>query len=442
MWIECPQAAVVSLALLYWAASLAILILRLVRPDFQQLAAYGGHGAASASAAPQQATKTAKDKASTKCERSAKKKPARKGLLATAMALVQRSPLGVVRVTRQQSFTAFYLTGVATSVLLLRALYFSAIRRPNAPPEYYRDAFVTAVPSLLFTLHCAIRLAETRWIQRFRSDDSVTLFAAVAGSTFYAAAAVSSAVPASVTATAPARLLPHAPVMQCCFVVGAVVHLVVQGVQVMTHTILARLRQPQSAPLPGEKEVWCCVQSVLTFSASTVPATSEKRDEVVPALRGPWSSYHFPYQVGPIFQTVLDPHYTCEIFLYLVNTMLIVLCSLPYAPLQVMTGGKPKLSFLSGDCTGIEWVSMLAGGGVTLFTLFNLSITAGEHRRFWKNSNATRREVAAALALLLSADETSGMPQLPAELITTASRIKEEMTLETLPRWNVVPFVW
>lgn len=442
MWTYCLESAVVSLALLYWSASLVVLIFRLVWPEFRQLAAYGGHGDITQCLTRTNANAASFSKAANHSTGKMKKRRLWvRACMSTVMAAVQRSPLGAMRVTRQQSFTAFYLTGVATSLLLLLLLSVQL-------PSYHRThtsspTAVVFVPSLLFVLHCTVRLAETRWVQRYRHGDTVTLFAAVAGSTFYTAAAVSSMAPLARSGTQPARWLSTSPRLQVAFALGAVAHLVVQAVQVMTHTILARLRAGPSvvAQCSNEKDVWRLVRAALSTPATTAPGGEKQMSgEVTCHLHGAWSSYHFPYHRSPVFRVVLDPHYTCEVLLYLVNTSLILLCTLPYTAPRMEEGVDVWL--WGSRCASVDVLTALASAAVTLFTLLNLGITAAEHRRFWEASNTTRREVAMALAAVLQDDTMGATSPLPPRLKDAAARMREGMSIEELPRWNILPFVW
>lgn len=456
--VNCVGGLLVRLALLYWAASFAVLLCRLVWPDFQRLAAYGGHGSANladAEASLSQETPAAKHSVRlTKQDTHAQTWPS------FFMAAVRASRLGSVRVTRKRSFTAFYATGFATGGLLFLLQISELARAPNSELAL-NPACITALPLLLFALHCGVRLVETRCVQRYRPHDTVTLFAAVAGCTFYAMAAVSSAVPAAVPSTAATRWMLHSTYLQSILLVGAVAHLSIQAVQVMVHTILAKLRRSPAAaavarattPQDLEEALWRHVANLLSRSAGVSKAAAMSDCNVRKlSLHGAWRSYHFPYQSNPVFRTVLDPHYTCEVLLYTVNTALMVLCVLPHPLLSDITNSEDvPWSFL---CTPVLWCSVVASMGVTVFTLANLSITSAEHRRFWNESNAVRREVASVLTSLLSSQPSASSSSslssatratgpLPAELADVAARMLQyDLVEEVLPRWNVIPFVY
>ncbi|KAG5475909.1 hypothetical protein CUR178_03623 [Leishmania enriettii] len=470
MAVECIEGMSVCVALAYWAASFAVLLLRLFCPEFAFLSSYGGRTAA--------ATTTA-DVGDVSREREGENSSAASVAIltrwcATPVHLLASSPLGTRRITRKQSFTVFYTIGLATSASLfwIRSTDnrggavsgphpLAALSSPAPSPS------LTCVPLLLFTLHCSVRLIETRLVQRFRERDTVTLFAAVAGSTFYVMAAVSSAAPSHTYVPRGSHWLQRLVVVRCLFCAAAMAHLSLQAIQVTAHTILARLRQSPSHTVSSTKEayvrdweegLWRRVQGRL---ASSRVAQSEPPNALSapPALYGAWRRYRYPYFSNVCFQVVLDPHYTCEVAMYAVNTALLFLCGLPDAtqPAANIAAGAVRGTgsrlptdgprWWSIACASVPCLQLLASVGVTVFTATNLSITSAEHRRFWMAANAHRRLIAGALRAVLDEEQPkaldNGGGRVPAEVVNAAEyMLREAVREEVLPRWNMFPLVW
>lgn len=464
---ECVEGALVRSAVLYWCASALALAMRLACSDFAALSAYGGRNSVAASASAPSGSGPSPPLLS----------PSRAGAPYTQWASapvrwLASSRLGHTRVARRQSFSAFYITGLATSITLLLARWTVAggavgdSLSPSSGPLP-----ITSAPLALFTLHCAVRLAETRRVQRFRPDDDVTLFAAVAGSSFYVAAAISSAAPVHSRTPHSAHWLHRSLVVRTVFAVGVAAHLSLQAVQVVAHTILAHLRPEQidveatnkrSPAADWEEGAWRQVLTRVSCPAGTAQngASGGQRVGAVsataPELHGPWRRYRYPYACNACFRVALDPHYTCEVGMYAFNTVLLFLCVFPDAALPSARGGRGVWGCLAaGDgggasrcfaCGSVPGLPVLASLGVTLFTAANLSITAAGHRRFWMNVSVTHRHVAAALQAFLS--EAAAVPRsqseaAPAEVLHAAACLLAEVaTEEVLPKWNVFPLVW
>ncbi|KAG5501504.1 hypothetical protein JKF63_03333 [Porcisia hertigi] len=460
MLAEVVESLSARLALAYWCTAFAALLMRLFCPEFTGLSSYGVRSAVSS---------TRPHPNEVNCSRDGE--DSLTALMtcwshwcAPLVHWLASSVLGRCRVTRKQSFTAFYVTGLITSLFFFGIHWVHNFN--GAVPD---PPSLTCVPLLLFAFHCAVRLFETCFVQRFQKHDTVTLFAAVAGCTFYVMAAVSSAVP--IHSHVPSVPLPpgRLAVVRCIFGVGAMVHLSLQAIQVAVHTVLALLQQSSSSmkPRSGKDEVrdfeeglWRRVQAHL---AAAGPTSCEHQSAVSarPELHGAWRRYRYPYYSNVCFQVVLDPHYTCEVAMYAVNTILILLCVLSGATqptLDVAAGARRGMGthhLTSGESllrdtafSSEPWLSVLASAGLTVFTAANLSITSAEHRRFWVATNATRRFVSRALQAVLREQHTgkgAGEPpnRLPAEVVCAGERLLQEWAVEeVLPRWNVLPFVW
>lgn len=119
--------------------------------------------------------------------------------------------------------------------------------------------------------------------------------------------------------------------------------------------------------------------------------------------------YHFPSE--SLFQIILEPHYLCEILLYLIQciAMLIILFYNVFSPAArkkytqllpwIRRGSR---SFLEeGDSsTGMALptnalstallLHVTCALGVLIFTTLNLSVTAIEHREYWEQLNEKR----------------------------------------------------
>lgn len=217
-----------TLTVVYWAASLFVLLLRTHVKSFRELVQYGGRVVRSdedskAGGRGKQKEKLIGEKAARRAGAPSAAVPLWLRPVAAAIDMVQRSFLGTTRVNRQTSFIGFYVAGLCTCALLWWSTpadpcvdFAEAIveRELNISRTLPAFASLSAkarkecldvraplllfemVPLILFGLHCTVRLVECSVVHRFRGGpgDTVSLFAAVAGCSFYVFAAVSSAV--------------------------------------------------------------------------------------------------------------------------------------------------------------------------------------------------------------------------------------------------------
>jgi hypothetical protein len=186
------------------------------------------------------------------------------------------------------------------------------------------------VTPVLFASHCLLRLVESTWRQHYRLDDTVTFFSMCSGSGFYVAAMLS-AVPWS--------LLAEDRVQECYdlrrIALLAAVHMILQAVQVYHHEILRGLR----ASSPQQPTV------------------------VVPSSHSADCEYVFPVNRAG-FSFVQEPHYFCEVMLYATQ----------WALLATIHGGQ-------------HWAAALVG----VFSLCNLTVTAHEHREYWRRTTFSQQ---------------------------------------------------
>jgi hypothetical protein len=213
-------------------------------------------------------------------------------------------------VPRRTSFLAFYLVGASTCVgLYLFVDVLCAHQLPTNPTTTISYGWIV---SNLFFIHCAVRWIESFFRQRFRPRDSITLFAMLSGCGFYVVAALSTCSwPDLVDRDDTNRVL-HRPV------IAALV-----CVHMSRHLRCAR-----------------CEPSVAPRSAS----------------------YQFP--TGCLFSAVQEPHYMCEVLLYVTQWLMLV----------YMHGGMQLPALL-----------------MICFTSFNLFVTAQEHRQFWQTTPFANR---------------------------------------------------
>ncbi|KAK7195297.1 hypothetical protein NESM_000455500 [Novymonas esmeraldas] len=506
MEAECVAGVLVRVAAVYWAASFVVLLLRVLCVDFARLTGYGGRSGAAAAVSTDGVAGGGGSRKGAARRAAPANRPT--GTSAAPIRWLASSALGSRRITRQRAFSTFYTAGLATCAALL-AIRVAAATQSHASHDGAAPP-LTCAPLLLFAVHCAVRLGETRLVQRFRPGDTVTVFAAVAGTTFYIMAAISSAAPPRTRVPQEAHLLRRLFSVQCLVAAGVAAHLSLQAIQITAHTILARMRlnSPSSTSAvgdaPGEEwdaGVWRRVQRHLTTSHGSRGGDGGSGRAVIsaehlatPELHGAWRRYRYPYHTNVCFRAALDPHYTCEIFMYAVNAALLVLCVLPdmthssatsatttttamAAPeLQRHSGGGAMLASAAshlqppvppsrwplwwwwwcgrGDTDGgapWRW-SALASAGVAVFTAVNLSITAAEHRRFWSATNATRRLVRSALQAVVAEDQAHASEglgsddggRLPDAAVRAAERLLDgpELDEEALPPWNVFPLLW
>ncbi|RNF25891.1 oxidoreductase [Trypanosoma conorhini] len=370
---------------IYWVLAVLILLLRVVDPHMRGLVRYGGrHGKGSTAADGDNNNNIAaagkragvhvvcKDRVSPTEHR---------GWLwngvTVAVRALEGSMLCRVRVGRKCGFCAFYLTGIVSAFLLWQTWASSRVAA----------SCYESLPLAAFFIHCAVRLWECLQVHRFRGgpQDTVTLFAALAGCSFYVFAVISSSpVICSVAravaekpaasrvlgSVAGSRSFPVVPVTT----VGAfLLHLLLQRLQGLHHGILARLRGAPRA-------------SSASFEA---PISGRKRhaDEVCSGVEASaaasGSFYRFPNAC--LFAYVLEPHYACEILMYVVNAV----------SLWTLTSHDAASMLEVWRSKGAYGTLLLAASyatplGVLLFSLFNLAMTASEHRLFWNQLNARR----------------------------------------------------
>ncbi|ORC91746.1 uncharacterized protein TM35_000053420 [Trypanosoma theileri] len=405
------------LTCVYWLASLFVLLLRIGDPHFRSMAQYGGRQTSSSS------TSLAVSSSGKQLTSNIVKEENKfsyfmnyikntwilrriRENVTTILIWLEGSFLGQMRVSRKYSFCAFYITGIVSSLTLLFLEYFqlylsSIIISTSCSEQVLKNTLwpYDLLPLVAFLIHCTVRLWECLFVHRFRNGkgDSVTLFAAFAGCSFYVFAANSSSA-IIFRAVQIEWLSSHeckgfelsgnvydfkfsVMIIVICFVL----HLILQGVQVLHHRILAKLRNESSTLIKShEKNVIMKHEKVI-----------HNKDMLNQERKGTSGSmYHFPYT--SLFVYVLEPHYTCEIVMYLVNTISIWSLLYPSTPLLLMTACEGE-----GDCHVslmllLVFISLLlnyvAPLGVLLFSLCNLAITASEHRRFWNHVNREREK--------------------------------------------------
>lgn len=121
--------------------------------------------------------------------------------------------------------------------------------------------------------------------------------------------------------------------------------------------------------------------------------------------------YHYPFR--SLFQVVLEPHYLCEILLYLIQLTGIIVVFLysvfPPAAYKKHSQLVPWIAVASKgeslhpkeeEVKGVAWptrallaVLLMQAScslGASCFTIINLAVTAEEHRSFWEDLNAKR----------------------------------------------------
>lgn len=280
----------------FWVTAIAVVVLRRQSRGFASVTAYGGRHVLEgvpAAVAPQAAVKS---------------------LFSSTL---------FAHMSRRKSFQCFYIAGV-TSAGAVSALLV-AVCEPAAAPALWLSWWWTklaAAPSLLFGAHCVVRWIESTYRQQYRADDTVTVFAMLSGSGFYVAAMLSTA------SWTPGTTVTEGYTYSAVLLL-ALVHLMVQMVQVHHHELLRGLRRPAGV------------------AVGCVPPSKQR-------------SYVFPNGQA-LFSLVQEPHYLCEVMLYFVQ----------WAMLVNMRGGQQLPALL-----------------VCVFTLGNLAVTADDHRRYWQSAKA------------------------------------------------------
>ncbi|KAG8346272.1 hypothetical protein TRVL_02904 [Trypanosoma vivax] len=426
-----------TLTCFYWMASFCVLCLRIAVPRFSGLVRYGGRCIPGAGGGQ-------KGKGHPSSERPVSYLGC---LVRVAVCVLERSVCCQFRVSRKNSFCAFYITGIVSALVLLLSACCSSngvewntlfLRVENvldsgassgAADTSHNNASCSVcilllgcqncyelLPLVAFLVHCTVRLWECLHVHHFRGGpaDSVTLFAALAGCSFYVFAACSSSsllfhacAPDFIrlrwrsnglgTKWSPGLLLSLPLLIGLLFWL----HLALQVVQVFHHRVLAGLRERTRAAARAAdcQQGDVCCRAFLKENKHA----SESCAGGGAALSLTEAQYHFPYVY--LFRYVSEPHYTCEIMMYAVNLTSITLSLL----LDSNTAFNIEWEELRGVCETVpSWAHYGAPLGVLVFSLFNLAITACEHRRFWNFINS--------------------------------ERAKTEQ--ERLPRWNLFCFLW
>ncbi|ESL10016.1 hypothetical protein TRSC58_02256 [Trypanosoma rangeli SC58] len=396
----------VCVTCMYWAMAMLILLLRVVDPHMRSMARYGaryGTGFAAAEDTNNNGSVAAGTRAAVHAGCKARGNPTEYGgwlwsSVAVAVNVLESSILCRVRVSRKCGFCAFYLTGMVSSLLLWQLCvtpFHTATNTLSARFSTFmlggllRDAAVCygLLPLVAFFMHCAVRLWECLYVHRFRggSQDTVTLFAALAGCSFYVFAVISSspvvcrvahavasnlAVPRALGGVGESHFYPVVPVTT---VTAFILHLFLQGLQGQHHGILARLREART---PSSNSLEASILDGKQHAYNVRPSVEASTET---------SSFFYRFPNTSLFAYVLEPHYTCEILMYAVNAVsLWTLIFYDTAPILTLWQSKGVYSAL------LLATSYAAPLGVVLFSLFNLAITASEHRRFWNQLNEKR----------------------------------------------------
>ncbi|KEG09371.1 hypothetical protein DQ04_05331010 [Trypanosoma grayi] len=381
----------------YWTASLLILALRVGEPRFGSLARYGGRYVAAPAARNSEKTHFPRRGVAlmrqTHCWRWSRM------CVAGVVAFLERSSLCRVQVSRKYSFCAFYLTGIVSSLLLLYVdsgpLCVAASTSSAAANAglTVNDALghYKSLPLIAFLIHCVVRFWECLCVHRFRGGphDRVTLFAAAAGCSFYIFAASSSSLVVLHTLRAalvcrrevgaselPGGIHRSSSAVAPAAVVLFLLHLLLQWVQSLHHRMLAKLRGGPAGPRGG---------AAATSQQSLVGVRGGDARDAADALGSSSSSSTYCFPRTGLFAYVLEPHYACEIAMYVVNALSIWALVSPADALHVVLAATLQWE-------GYRYVLLLvtcctAPLGVLLFSLCNLAITASEHRRFWNCVN-------------------------------------------------------
>lgn len=314
MWLEITVFA----TLFFWVCGILAVAGRHWCPTFAQWSRYGGRVIGDLAA-------TSNDRPKTLTKRSR-----RRWWCPWILALI----FSVKCVSRKHAFCSFYIVG-SSSVVVIQLLAYYGSTATNRHNMTHWD-----VPLLVFGVHCAVRLCETMFRQRFREkDDFVTPFSAFSASVFYLFAALSSS------------CVIHAGFEDRCSwslsstTIFVAVQLLLQMGQVYHHEVLRSMRS----------------------GSVNVSSSPKKKDE------GERSGavYHFPYGKF-LFRIVQEPHYAIEIVMYGVSWAFLELYCHPCSS----EGGAPSS------------LRRLLPVGVFLFTLLNLWTTTLEHREYWIASKA------------------------------------------------------
>lgn len=431
-YLIAPVALPYTLTAVFWLCALGILCLRRFSRVFRRLVCYGG--------------RVSVDDSTTAASGGAD--AAVPAMLAAAVCSVRF--LSALRLGRRDSFVLFYAVGGAA----VGCLVLGNARLAHADS-------VTQTPLCLFGVHCLWRLVETVFVFRFRGkeDDNVSLFAALSGSVFYVFAALScNAVVQLQQPLGGGRTKANGRLLQlevkvrlsltAAMNVLALLYLLVQVVQAWVHASLARLR---SRPGTAEDDTNNARQVAVTVrqlkEAYQAAALSANRADAasVPVLTEPkLLSYRFPSDRNPLFTYVLEPHYACEVLLYVIN-LITVYCVLWAYQLSASCGGH-RVDGERDDvnnelCAELERAAALrmsCAVGVLVFSALNLAMTAQEHRAFWLRANAERRKAARLLKEYRAATAPAAEAAPDAAETQQSRACAAVLREESLPKWNVL----
>ncbi|EKF31964.1 hypothetical protein MOQ_004194 [Trypanosoma cruzi marinkellei] len=382
----------------YWVMALLVLLLRVFEPHLRNVTCYGGRHAVAAATVDDKDNNNNNNSIGDGVQKSVSAGHKVMGYFTThgglfweaitlALSGLESSILCRLRLSRKRTFCAFYLTGIFFFFLLwqLDSRPFPVITLSALSSDALN--YYEALPLVSFFIHCAVRLWECQCVHCFRGGprDTVTLFAALAGCSFYMFAAISSSpIVCCVTQTMLfVGDVPHFPrsveasssfsFFVTVTVVSFFFHLFLQTLQMFHHVILARMRDKSTTPsnsfdaaVSGRKQHFHDVH--YSFEASVDKSGS---------------FYRFPNAY--LFKYVMEPHYTCEILMYVLNVVSMWAC---------IGRGAPSIIAV-WHSKGVQSTLLLATSyatplGVLLFSLFNLAITASEHRIFWNQLNERR----------------------------------------------------
>lgn len=437
---------ITAAALLYWLASFFVLHLRVTHPQFHQLTIYGER----CSSQPLQNRTTKSRKASW---------PYR--LLIGLVNRTESSFLGRRFIARRWAFSLFYICGIAASVLLL-SLGIGSVSQ-----------VAQEAPLILFLIHCFVRLGETVVVQQSRPNDFVSIFAVIAGCTFYAMAAVSSAPvvlkrkgkrrPAPLDAPSEDQVVRSRSLVllsledtESRIWVAMALNLAVQVMQVTHHLILAMQRfspkvevssdtaESDSKGRDIDEKLWELLRKYANVKESIKPNKKAPRSggapESAPLLpplpppRGAWRSYHYPSRRG-FFRWVMEPHYTCEVLFYLINSCL--MWELSGISVEQPLNTPSSVVYLLLHHPSLFW-RCICSICVTVFTARNLNITAAEHQRFWIKVNQTRAVVRSAVRTAVFRAERGVLSPLRSAMEDLLSEIGTEF----VPHYRFLVGVW
>ncbi|CCW71052.1 unnamed protein product [Phytomonas sp. Hart1] len=270
-----------------------------------------------------------------------------------------------------------------------------------------------------------------------------------------------------------------------------ITHILVQLLQVLHHRILSELRRSSPSLSKGDLSpiVFSAIDQFSTIDSNILPSDhkdtfreikdktnsgcqqifqglcgSKKGDFSVAVFRTGKSpnlliksgvsdhrvwTYRFPQRL--LFPYVQEPHYSCEIVMYVINLMemLVLFLSLFPRRMSLHTSGKstyipivPREPFCPlFSVEHIAWMQLSAALLVGLFTLCNLAITSSEHQMFWLYLNSTRKFVRCAINQLRDAKQQT--PRQDTLSCDKSSKTVEKFTQnEAVPKWRLFTFIY